>query len=101
MLSFLSAVCIEEPLSRHKIISPQSVFWEVALNGVPVQARTVSCGVQVRLALQKVDPDVAEALTSHLARRVAEQSRLAGTVQTLEVIPLLICEGSSKICEDL
>ncbi|KAK9839757.1 hypothetical protein WJX84_002317 [Apatococcus fuscideae] len=40
--------------------------------------------LQVRLALQKVDPDVAEALTSHLARRVAEQSRLAGTVQTLE-----------------
>ncbi|KAK9831297.1 hypothetical protein WJX74_010943 [Apatococcus lobatus] len=40
--------------------------------------------LQVRLVLQNVDPDVAEVLTSHLARRLSEQGRLAGTIQSLQ-----------------
>ena len=39
----------------------------------------------MRLALQTMDPDLAEALTSHLAKRLSEQSRLSGTVLSLQV----------------
>lgn len=46
-------------------------------------------GPQVRMALQKLDPNLAEVLTSHLAKRLSEQGRLAGTVLSLQVSRLL------------